>query len=153
MIGMRWANLAFAILATWSPLAHLLELPNKLELSGVLWLATQQQLYRGWGPFVGGPAEILALLTSLFLLARRWRDRAARSFTAIAAIAYAGMMAAFFLANDPVNKAVSHWRPETLPHDWQAYRLQWETGHAVAAVLSIIALGALIRAWFLENRA
>jgi hypothetical protein len=53
---MRWLqriNLAFAILAVVAPLAHVLELPNKLALDGPLWLAVQQHLYRGWGPFFG----------------------------------------------------------------------------------------------------
>jgi len=47
-------NLLLAALATLAPLAHVLELPNKLRLDGPLWLAVQQQLYRGWGPFLGG---------------------------------------------------------------------------------------------------
>lgn len=33
--------------------AHVLELPNKLSLDGPLWLAVQQHLYRGWGPYIG----------------------------------------------------------------------------------------------------
>jgi hypothetical protein len=45
-------------------MAHVLELPNKLALDGGLWLAVQQHLYRGWGPFLGGPAEIGALVTA-----------------------------------------------------------------------------------------
>jgi hypothetical protein len=48
-----------AILAALPPLAHVLELPNKLALDGELWLAVQQHLYRGWGPFLGGWPRIL----------------------------------------------------------------------------------------------
>ena len=67
MEWLAWANLAFAILATAAPVAHLLELPNKLALHGELWLAVQQHLYRGWGPFLGGPVEIGAFATSVLI--------------------------------------------------------------------------------------
>ena len=43
-------NLAVAILAVLAPLAHVLELPNKLSLDANLWLVVQQHLYGGWGP-------------------------------------------------------------------------------------------------------
>jgi hypothetical protein len=52
------ANIAVAIVATLAPIAHVLELPNKLRLSGPLRLAVQKSLYQGWGPFLGGPFEI-----------------------------------------------------------------------------------------------
>ena len=68
------ANLVLAVLATLAPIAHVLEMPNKLALDAPLWLAVQQNLYRGWGPFVGGPIEILALATTLGLLIARRHD-------------------------------------------------------------------------------
>ena len=55
---LRWVNLILGIFAALAPLAHVLELPNKLALDGGLWLDVQQHLYRGWGPFLGAPAEI-----------------------------------------------------------------------------------------------
>lgn len=88
-------------------MAHALELPNKLSLGANLWLAVQQHLYRGWGPFLGGPAEIGALTVSLILAYMRRRNRVAAGLTLIAAIGYAGMVAAFFVLNSPVNEAVA----------------------------------------------
>jgi len=38
-----------------------------------------------------------------------------------------------------------------MPPDWGGYRAQWETGHVIAAMLSILALAALIRAWLIER--
>lgn len=73
--------------------------------------------------------------------------------TLIACIGYAGMLAAFFILNAPVNVAVSSWTPASLPSDWSSYRLRWETGHAVAALLSVISLAALAWAWRTERRA
>ena len=97
MSHLRWANLILAILAAMPPLAHVLELPNKLALDGELWLAVQQNLYRGWGPLLGGPAEIGALATTLALLFVRRANGETQLLRVIAAIAYAAMLVAFFV--------------------------------------------------------
>jgi hypothetical protein len=140
-------NLAFAVWATLVPIAHVLELPNKLALDAPLWLAIQQHLYRGWGPFLGGPAEIGSLLTSAWLaVLRRWSGPLLRP-TLLACACYAGMSAAFFALNASVNAAVAAWTAGTFPPDWPAYRARWEAGHATAAALSVIALAALSTAY------
>lgn len=61
------------------------------------------------------------------------------------------MIVVFFGLNAPVNDAVSKWTPATVPLDWTGYRVRWETGHAVAPLLSVVSLAALIRA-FLQER-
>ena len=66
------------------------------------------------------------------------------AFTAVAC--YAGMLAVFFVFNGPVNAALSGWTAATLPPDWMNYRMRWETGHAIAAGLSIVAVIVLLRA-------
>jgi hypothetical protein len=49
---LRSANLILASAAVLVPMAHVLELPNKLTLDGPLWVAIQQHLYlamlRAW---------------------------------------------------------------------------------------------------------
>jgi hypothetical protein len=55
------------------------------------------------------------------------------------------MIAVFFAFNAPVNAAVNGWTVATLPPDWPDYRLRWETGHAIAAALALVALGASLR--------
>jgi hypothetical protein len=122
---MKWvwlANLVLSLLAVLAPMAHVLELPNKLSLDGELWLAVQQNLYRGWGPFLGGPVEIGALATSLFLALQRRR---------IGAESWPMLIASVMRA---------------LPPDWTSYRMRWEIGHALAALLSVISLAAVIQA-------
>ena len=69
MRRLRRFALLIACLACLAPIAHLLELPNKFHLDGPIWLAVQQQLYSGWGPFIGAPTEIGGLVLSLVLLA------------------------------------------------------------------------------------
>ncbi len=146
---MKWighANLAFAVLAVLAPVAHVLELPNELALDGPLWLAVQQHLYRGWGPFLGGPVEIGALATSVLLAFRHRRHDPAYRPMLAASLAYAGMIATFFILNRPVNVALGAWTPATLPPDWASHRLRWEIGHAIAALLSLAGLSAVLRA-------
>jgi hypothetical protein len=143
LIWLRPINLALGVLTVFAPMAHVLELPNKLSLDGTLWLAVQQHLYRGWGPFLGGPIEIGALATSLILAYVRRRSSTLRT-TLIAAIGYACMIVAFFLLNLPVNAAVESWTSTTLPSNWATYRLRWEAGHGIAALLALISLTALI---------
>ncbi|HEX4259687.1 MAG TPA: hypothetical protein VHY76_01170 [Acetobacteraceae bacterium] len=153
MAWLRLANLALGVLAMLAPIAHVLELPNKIALDATLWLAVQKHLYRGWGPFLGGPAEVGALTTSLCLATLRWQRSVVLWPTLIACIGYAGMLAAFFTLNAPVNVSVSSWTPASVPSDWSSYRARWETGHAVAALLSVISLAALAWAWRTERRA
>src|ERR1700751_1126956 len=105
MIWIRRINIGFAVLVVLAPMAHVLELPNKLALDAELWLSVQQHLYRGWGPFLGGPTEIGALLTSIWLAYLRRRSRTALAATVLASAGYAGMLGAFFLLNQPVNLA------------------------------------------------
>jgi len=151
LLALRPVNLTFALLAALPPIAHVLELPNKLALDAPLWLAVQQHLYRGWGPFLGGPVEIIAFATAITLMVARRRDPAPMRLTLVAALAYAGMIATFFVFNNPVNAALNGWTPSTIPPDWTSWRLRWETGHALAAALSIAAIVSLVRAWLIER--
>jgi hypothetical protein len=148
---LRPINLALGFLTTLAPMAHVLELPNKFSLDGNLWLAVQQHLYRGWGPFWGAPTEIGALATSLILTYGRRRSDAVLWPTLIASIGYACMIVDFFVMNAPVNTAFAAWTSTSLPPDWATYRLRWEAGHAIAALLSLISLAALIWAYLKET--
>jgi hypothetical protein len=140
---LQWLALFVAFCASLAPMAHVLELPNKLRLEGSLWLAVQQQLYNGWGPLIGGPTEIGGMIINLVLLAaNRKRARPALLF-GLAGVAYGALLLSFFLFNAPVNEAVSNWTQETLPPDWAAYRVRWEIGHALAALFALLGLVAV----------
>lgn len=152
MAWLRWFNLALAALSVLAPSAHVLELPNKLALDANLWLAVQQHLYRGWGPFLGGPSEIGAMVTSLILAYARRRSKAVLWPTLISFISYGCMIAVFVLMNSPVNAAVASWTATTLPLNWPDFRLRWEAGHTIAFVLSLIGLAALIWAYVKEQQ-
>jgi hypothetical protein len=126
-------------------------MPNKLALSAELWLAVQQQLYRGWGPFVA-PFELSAIAAAWTLAIWERDRRPMLHLMAVAALSLSSMLLVFFAFNAPVNAAVSAWHSDTLPADWGAYRLRWEIGHALAWVLAAIAFIALMRASLLDAR-
>jgi hypothetical protein len=107
-----------------------------------MWLAVQQRLYRGWGP-IFGPVEIAALATTAWLY---FISPTQRRAYLIADVCFVLMLVCFFVFNDPVNKAVIGWTVSTLPADWADYRARWETGHALAATLSVIAFFVLVTA-------
>jgi hypothetical protein len=137
---LRGLALLIAVGAALAPLAHILELPNKFRLDGPLWLGIQQHLYNGWGPMIGAPTEIAGLLISLVLVVASRGGKKLRLFYGASALAYIAMLLSFFLLNDPVNKALNAWTPETMPADWTRYRLKWETGHALAGVFALFAI-------------
>jgi hypothetical protein len=141
---LRWVALLGAGVAATAAAAHVLELPNKMTLDGPLWLAVQQSLYRGWGPVLG-PVEV-AGAAAAWTLAWWVRERRAAFALALgAAICQTVALVAFFLVVQPVNDAFAAWTPATLPDDWRAHRLRWESGHAMRFVFLLSAFVAQLR--------
>jgi hypothetical protein len=150
--ALRWISLIATAVPLAALAAHVLELPNKLRLDGPLWLAVQQNLYRGWGPLVA-PFEIAAIVAAWLLVYLTRRRPPILAWVLAAAVCLSALLAEFFLVVEPVNVAVAGWTAETLPADWPDYRRQWEIGHAVGFVLALAAFCALLRGAFLEARA
>jgi hypothetical protein len=147
--SLRWISLLATAMPLAATAAHVMELPNKFSLGGPLWLAVQQSLYRGWGPFIA-PFEIAAIAAAWLLAYMVRGRRPAFALTLAAALCLSLMLTVFFLFNAPVNAAFAGWTAETLPADWPDYRRQWELGHAIAFVLALIAFCTLLRAAFVE---
>lgn len=145
----RWISLISTAVTLCALAAHVVELPNKFAFDGALWLAVQQRLYRGWGPFFG-PFEVTAIASTWVLLYLLRRNRASFPPTLLAALLLSAALAVFFMLNAPVNAAFAKWTTITLPTDWTAYRMRWETGHAISFVLVLIAFIAQLRALFID---
>jgi len=137
------ASLLLATLAMLPAAAHLLELPNKIKLSGKEYL-TAQQLYRGWA--LAGIVVAAALLSTLVLLfmLRDWPTAFALAWVAFLCIA--GTQIVFWTLTYPVNRMTGNWT--FLPGDWPELRKRWEYSHAASAILNLIALVALIACLF-----
>jgi hypothetical protein len=129
----------FVAVALGPALAHLLELPNKINLAREEYL-TVQQIYRGWallGIVVAG-----ALLSTLVLTIMIRHERNAFVFALIAFLCIVGTQVVFWTFTYPANKATNNWT--MLPENWRDLRWQWEYSHATSAGLNVLALSALI---------
>ena len=132
-------SLVFAALALAPAMAHVLELPNKINLSREDYL-TVQHIYRGWaflGFVVAG-----ALLSTLALTLTVRKEHKAFMFAFIALLCMAGTQVVFWTYTYPANQATHNWT--MLPDNWVELRRQWEYAHATSAVLHFVALVMLI---------
>jgi hypothetical protein len=132
-------SLLFAALALAPSMAHLLELPNKINLSREDYLRVQQ-IYRGWallGFVVAG-----ALLSTLALTITVRKTQKPFVFALIALLCIAGTQVVFWTYTYPANQATINWT--VLPENWLVLRRQWEYSHATSAVLNLLALISLI---------
>ena len=120
-------------------MAHLLELPHKINLSGPDYLIVQQ-IYRGWSLL--GVIDCGAILFTLILVVLVRHRRQALIFTVLAAVFLIVMMGVFFLFTFPVNQQTQNWT--VLPENWVRLRRQWEYSHAASAALALSALCALL---------
>ena len=139
LAAVRFLSLLFAALALAPAAAHLLELPNKIELSREDYL-TAQQLYRGWALL--GVVVIGALVSALAYAIVVRKQRKPFTLTVIALLCLAGTQAVFWTFTFPANQLTANWT--VLPDDWAALRSQWEYSHAASALLNLAALVALI---------
>lgn len=137
----RFFSLLFVGLALAPGLAHVLQMPHKMNLSGEDYLRAQQ-LYAGWA-WLGLVA--LGALISTFLLTVLVRDRL-RQF-ALACIALGSVFVTqviFWMFTFPVNQQTQNWT--VLPVNWMTLRERWEFSHATAAVFDLIAFIAIVLA-------
>jgi hypothetical protein len=139
-------SLLLATLAMMPAAAHVLELPNKIGLSGVEYL-TVQRLYRGWSfTRLVVVAALLSMVILLFLL-REFPTAFALAWVAF--LCLAGTQLVFWTFTQPVNRVTANWT--FLPGDWFELRRRWEYSHAASAVLNLVALVALIVCLFWTN--
>jgi len=135
----RFVGLLLTALTLAPGLAHLLEMPHKLLLSRTEYL-TVQQIYRGWA-LLG--IVVIGALVSLLILTLMTRGlRTVFPLTLTALLCIAATQAVFWTFTFPANQETRNWTVP--PEHWMALRAQWEYSHAASAVLSLIALGALI---------
>lgn len=135
---------AVSMAAGW---AHLLELPNKINLSRDDYL-TVQQIYRGWALL--GIAVVGALVSTAVLTVLQRGKGAVFYFALAATLLIALSLAVFFSVTFPANQATQNWTD--LPEGWEALRRQWEYSHAVSAVLYFIALASLVLSVIWDRR-
>ena len=131
-------SLLFVALSLAPAMAHLLELPNKINLSRDDYLIVQQ-IYRGWSLL--GIAFFPALLSTLALTITLRHQRKAFIFALITFLCLVGAQIIFWTYTFPANQVTNNWT--TLPENWTTLRRQWEYSHATGALLNLLAMISL----------
>ncbi len=144
---MRFIALFLTALALAPALAHLLELPGKINLSREDYL-TVQQIYRGWALL--GIVVLGALFSTLMLTVMLRHRRKAFALALIAFLCIAGTQVVFWTFTFPANQVTDNWT--VLPENWEHVRRQWEYSHATSAVLNLAALVALILSMLVDDQ-
>jgi hypothetical protein len=132
-------SLLLTALVMAAAVAHLLELPAKMKLSGSDYL-TVQQIYRGWSML--GIVIYAALAATLALAVVVRRQRRALRLVLVAILCIVAAQIVFWTFTFPVNQETTNWT--VLPEHWQQLRVRWEFSHAAGAVLQFSALAALV---------
>lgn len=124
--------------------AHLMEMPGKMEYEAPLYVRLHRTLYPTFGK-TSGWAEIASVLTTAGLAWwTRRRRPAAFPATAAAAASLAAAHGVFWARVEPANRTIASWPLDQIPPDWTEWRDRWEYSHAARAVLVTGALGALV---------
>ena len=143
-------------------LAHVFELPGKMRLNKETYIAVQSIYYPGFT--IGGVAEGLGMVAALVLLLLTPAERAPFWWTLAGLVALLAMHAAYWVITHPVNgfwlkdRQLKGFGAKFFSFDpmkrslagegggerWKSLRDRWEYSHVLRAVLSVIALIALI---------
>jgi energy-coupling factor transporter transmembrane protein EcfT len=128
--------------------AHLLALPNKIDLPEGEYFTTQA-IYLGWA-LPTGTVLISAIVSSLVLVIVV-RGQGAVFWLALASFALiTATLVIFFNWTQPANQATDNWT--VVPDNWRALRAQWEYSHAVNAVLTFLAFCAAVASTLTRRR-
>jgi amino acid permease len=126
-------------IAMGASLAHLFELPNKIDLGAADYLTVQRN-YDNW--WIVGLVVPLAFLSVLGLTIALRNTGAPFVLALIALLLLVGELIVFWGFIAPVNRATENWT--MLPDNWEQLRAQWEYSHTARAFLYVLALGALV---------
>ena len=111
---MIFLSLLFVALALGPAMAHLLELPNKINLSRGDYL-TAQQIYRGWA-LLGIIIACELVSVGTLTIKVRHQPKAFR-FALASLLCIIGTQIVFWTYTYPANQATKNWT--FLPEDWQ----------------------------------
>jgi Domain of unknown function (DUF1772) len=127
-------------------MAHLLALPNKINMPREQYLIVQQ-IYRGWALL--GVVVLGALFSTLALTIMVRKHPKTFVPILVAFLCLVGTQVLFWIFTYPANQQTQNWA--VLPENWLALRRQWEYSHAVSAGLNLVAFVVLILSVLLQD--
>jgi Domain of unknown function (DUF1772) len=133
-------------------MAHLLELPQRMQFDQQLWVRVTvvENVYKLFGT-VGAAFEITAILTAIMLTFLVRRRGSTFYWTLGGAILLVLAFVSWITFVAPMNAEFAKWLTNPIPADWTRYRDQWEYAHAVNALIKIIGLSLLVISVLVET--
>jgi energy-coupling factor transporter transmembrane protein EcfT len=133
-------------------MAHLLELPQRMQFDQQLWVRVTvvENVYKLFGS-VGAAFEILAILTAIVLTFFVRRRGSTFYWTLGGAILLVLAFVSWITFVAPMNAEFARWLTDGVPIDWMRYRDQWEYVHAANALIKIIGLSLLVISVLVET--
>jgi hypothetical protein len=146
----RFLTIMCVALSLGAALAHLYELPAKINFDGELWLELLHRLYPAFGT-AGAVFEVGAVVAAIVLtLLVRHRAPGSFAWSLAGALCLLVSHAAFWIWVAPVNAELGPLTVATLPADWMELRDQWEYTHAARAILQLTGLAAIVMSLIVE---
>jgi len=134
-----FAALMSTAVALGASLAHLFELPNKIDLGRDAYF-TVQGLYRGWNQLAYVLVIEFMSIIAIIILSRD--DRQVRLWATVALLSLVAAQAVFWTFTYPANVATNNWT--AIPADWERLRRNWEYSHAAGAIFQLLAMTSLV---------
>lgn len=148
----RFATLMLTSFSLSLSMAHLMELPRRIQFDRDLWVRVTvfENVYRFFGS-VGAVFEVGSVLMAIALV--YWvRDRGASFYWTLGGASLLALALLSWIAFvAPVNAELANWLTHPVPADWNEYRNRWEYAHAVNAVIKIVGVGLLVASVIIET--
>ena len=149
---LRFLTLILTSFSLSLSMAHLLELPQRMQFDQQLWVRVTvfENVYKLFGS-VGAVFEITAILAAIVLMFLIHRRGSTFYWTLGGAILLGIAFVSWIVFIAPMNAEFAKWLTNPIPLDWTRYRDQWEYAHAVNAVIKIIGLSLLTISVLIET--
>ena len=148
----RFITIMLASLSLGLSMAHLLELPRRMQFDQQLWVRVTvfENVYRYFGS-VGAAFEIGSVLAAIVLAFLVRKHGSTFYWTLGGAILLVLALVSWVIFVSPMNAEFATWLTNPVPPDWTRYRNQWEYAHAVNALLKMIGLSSLVISVLVET--
>ena len=144
LTAMHVATVFLVALVMGTTLAHALEMPTKMRVSGSFWVECQHTLYRFFR-YIAGPIEVAAVLISAVLVYFTF-GQATFGASLVTSILLIAAFIVWAVVTERVNRQVAKWTATDIPRDWERWRTQWEYSHLVRFLLHFIAFASSVLA-------
>ncbi|MGV0103883.1 DUF1772 domain-containing protein [Nostoc sp. DSM 114160] len=148
----RFITMMLASFSLGLSMAHLLELPRRMQFDQQLWVKVTvfENVYRYFGS-VGAAFEIGSVLAAIVLGFLVRKRGSTFYWTLVGAIFLVLALVSWVIFVAPMNAEFATWLTNRVPSNWTRYRNQWEYTHAVNALLKIIGFSSLVISVLVET--